>query len=536
MLCCVDNLLKNNKIKVVEEMKNKIMNLVSKITACKLARNLLIVLAIIVALQTISSYLFGVFAKETLDKQFNTFASQGLLKVKSRVYHRGLFSSTENVELSFNNQLVAQFINSLPSTKTKINLDNVDISIKYVSSIQQGLFAGVLHGKLVPTIAYVQSDVVMSKDLQNILQQFFGKDKPIAISNTIYLNKSGVFNFYSPSFDYSEALSGVKVNWLGMKGKVAYNANLTAFDSKFALPGFSFSAPTKGEFSFDNLVYKSSGEYSVNNIKVGSTEINLESVAVNLTESDNQSMKLGAIINKFTGLSAADFVDSIDVIDPTKFTISNLAYKSSSSDEDGFYSSSIVGSIEAVQSKGKTYGPMNLDLAFSHIASPALNKVFDLLANMNQMESMNQDERIELLKNTVAPVLIQSPKIVLNDFSITTPSGKIEINGNATTKNFVESDVLDTSAFLSKISADINVSVPRSTLAYIILIQMQYMLGGGQMDVDSTKALTKIVDILLNNKVNAWVKEGYLKQDGEIVSTSIKLESGETYLNGILKK
>ena len=56
------------------------------------------------------------------------------------------------------------------------------------------------------------------------------------------------------------------------------------------------------------------------------------------------------------------------------------------------------------------------------------------------------------------------------------------------------------------------------------------------MDKQSSDALVKVVNILLDNQLSVWLKKGYLKESGNELSSKIAMESGVVTLNGVVTK
>ena len=113
------------------------------------------------------------------------------------------------------------------------------------------------------------------------------------------------------------------------------------------------------------------------------------------------------------------------------------------------------------------------------------------------------------------------------------PSGLISINGMVTTHGFESTDINDQVKFMSKIYADAHLAVPKPVLSYLLFLQMKYFLSAGnaQIDEQSSKALSQLVNILLDNQLQVWLKKGYMTQESSVLSTNIKFESSVIYLN-----
>lgn len=515
--------------------------MLKKILKIKLKVIGVIIVGLVLA-QVISAYFFGVVAEKQIDKQFNKLTKTSLIKVLKRDYERGWFSAKQSVVLEVNNKILKNVMMALSSDVKESSITDTKYIVSYNTQITHGLFAGLFHGQILPTIAYSKTTFVFPDKLQKLLNKFFNGNQALEVVNVIYLTKAGKYIIYSPSFIYDEAVSGVKLTWNGLKMNVGYNTSFDEFDNFLSVPFFQMIAPTKGELSFNNLIYNSNLHYSPNQIKVGHTNVKLDQLQVKLSESGTTAnLNLGSAVHLLTGISSADFLNGIDVINPTNFSLSGVSYLSDSDDTKGFFNADAKAGFAALNSNGKQYGPMSLDLSFNHLNASQFNKLtneLSLLANQDQNTGEIRDKTIAMLKSNLTPIFVESPVVRLNDFTLATPSGLIKISGKATTINFESSDMNNQAMFMKKVSVGVNFSVPKSVMSYLFLLQMKYFLtsGNAQMDKQSSDALAKLVNILLDNQLQVWLKKGYLTESNNQLSSTISMESGIVKLNGNIAK
>ncbi|MDD3267536.1 MAG: YdgA family protein [Burkholderiales bacterium] len=495
---------------------------------------------VLIALQVITAYFFGFMAEKRFDDQFHKLTDNQFITVVDRSYKRGFFTSTEQVTLEFNNQSINNLIKLLPvkSSESAV-IPNGNYKISYTSHITTGIFAGWLNGSIMPTLAYSNIDISYPSSLDSILKTFFKDKTPITISKMLYLTGDGKYEVLSPAFNYEEALSGVKVNWGGLKLIIGFNDTFDKFNSKLSAKHFDFSAPTKGNLTIDNIAYSSNSTRSINDIKVGNATFSVDNLNIDLIES-NQHLKLGSIVNSVTGINSVDFLNDIDVINPLQMQLTKVKYASHSEDVNNYFSANVVVSFESLVSMNNTYGPFDFDFDLNHIRADKFSSVADLLATNSKLNesdySANYENMVSQLKSGMTPILIESPIAKINKLTLKVPSGLINIDGVLTTHGFESADMLEQSQFMQKIYANVNLSVPKPVLGYLLLLQMKYFLSAGnaQMDEQSSQALSKLVNILLDNQLQNWVRKGYIKEEAESVfSSNIRFESGVIYLNNL---
>lgn len=494
----------------------------------------------LVLVQIVSAYFFGIIAEKQFDSQFSKMTDSKFIQVINKNYSRGWFTSSMDVTLAVNNQAIKNFVTMLPikTQESSFQLPESGYQLSYKTHITNGLFAGWINGNILPTIAYSTTDLKLAESLNNVLKTFFKDEQPIVISNILYLNNSGKYKIYSPVFKYEEALSGVKVNWGGLKWDVAYDSKFNKFENSFSVPGLDFSAPTKGDISFKNLYYTANSSRSIHDIKVGSTMLDLESFSINLTESSTSDLKLGEVIRVFTGINSADFLNGLDIINPTRFTLSEVHFKSVSSDENNYFAANVKASFESLVSNKLTYGPMVFDFSLDHILADKFSAVVDTLNDEAGLTDAERDahkaQTIQTLKTNLTPIFIESPVIQLNKLTLKTPTGLISVSGKATTDGFESADMSDKTKFMSKLSLKVDFSIPKPVMSYLFLLQMKYFLtaGNAQMDQQSSDALAKVVNILLDNQLQVWQKKGFIQESAGNLSSVIAMESGVMSLNG----
>ncbi|MBP9742237.1 MAG: YdgA family protein [Burkholderiales bacterium] len=503
---------------------------------------IVIMLFSLVLLQLITAYFFGYTTERQMNAQFQRMTSSPFIEVRHRQYHRGIFSSDLTAEISLNSRVLSTVLNILPQNYNESLVSNINknYSIRYTTHIEHGIFSGILNGYFVPTIAYARTSIIYPDQIVNVLNKFFNNQPPVVVDNIIYLDKSGRFKIHSPKFDYAEAVSGVKVIWGGLDAVIKYNDAFDRFKINLGVPNFELIAPTKGTIVIKNLTYKSEVGDSPNKIKVGNAILQLGLAKVEWKDHIKINFKIGDILHMLSGISSAEFLNGIDAIDPDNFLFTNVSYRSNSQDENNFFQASGTINIESIITNNKIYGPMNIDLSVSHVASAPFNQLIEKLIQvnaMNESSTLDQDKNRELLISTLKqyfiPILVESPVLKLNDFSLAMPDGLVTITGYATTAGFTPADMETQQKFMRKLVLDMHLSVPKPILSYMFVLQMRYLLSAGnaQMDKQSSEALTKVVNILLDNQINIWTKKGYLTNNNGQLGTHMHIESANIYFN-----
>lgn len=517
---------------------------------------IVILVVVLMLIQLITAYIFGFIARSQLDLQFKQITDSPMVKVIKHDYQKKMFSLEESSEIAFNNTLLTNIVKMLPSS-AKIQLDsnaiiaaNDTYSIKYTTHVETGLFSGILKGKFAPTLGYAITRVEYSASLKKVFDEFFKGNPPLSIINVLYLNKHGDYYISSPSFNHEEALSGVKVIWGGLDLRIAYNPEFTQFNNHLLVPSLNLAAPTKVNLVLKNLTYTSKTHRSSNHIKVGTAALSIEELHVDLKDKVALDIKFGDILSGLTGINGVEFLNAIDAINPADFTLNRLSYTTESEDKNNYFAAKAKVRFDAIKTNNTLYGPMDVDISVNHILSAPFSRMLDKISEIStedaistkvdaseiehvdgQSNNKSFNKLVPILKEYATPILVDSPEINLNKFSLKTPSGIIYVSGKVKTVGFTLKDMDSQTEFMQKILLEIHFSIPKSVLAYMFMLQMKYLLSAGnaEMDQQSTKAFTSVIDILLDNQINTWSKKGYIKNNKGILESDLLLKNGEVF-------
>jgi uncharacterized protein YdgA (DUF945 family) len=505
---------------------------------------IIVALLSLVLLQLVTAYIFGFIIKTQMDIQYKHLSDYTLIQVKNHNYHRGIFSSDETTEISLNSQALNKVLSMLPksSGESITAIDDNKYTIKFASHIEHGILAGIINGYFVPTLAYSKTNITYPDKLNSMLNDFFKNQTPISVNNIIYLDKSGKFLLNSPKFKYKEAVSGINVSWSGMNMLLKYNGSFDKFSADLSIPNFELIAPTKGSVVIKNFAYKSNLSKSPNNIDVGDTKLTLNEAKIKWDDKISIGFKVGDLLHLFTGLNTVQFLNGIDAIDPNSFLFTNISYTSTSNDINNFFNANADIKFESLVTNEHAYGPMNLSVGVNHLNSKGFKDLTNQIAivtaesESSDFKEIAKTEFIKTLKKGFGPILVDSPVIAINSFTLNTPDGLVDVSGNATTKDFALTDMNDESKFMEHIVMDAKISMPKPIISSLFILQMQYLLSAGnaQMDQQSSDALAKVANILLDNQISIWGKKGYVNESGELLSTHIVMKDGTVLLNGII--
>lgn len=482
----------------------------------------------IAVLYSAAAYWTGLEAERTLAKQHDMIAGLPIFKVKSHQYERGWFSSTETTELTFNARFFAPYQGILPEAAKNA----LTGTVKYVNHIQHG----PLPGGLRPARAVVTTEFIMSPDTRKMLSRFFGDKEPITVTNRLNFTGGGELNVSVPAFDYEETLAGVKIKWQGMTTQVGYDSDYSQYSIDARLPGLVLDAATKGHIEFSNLSYQSDTRPGATGAGVGNKELSVTRVKLESKENIPYQIKLNELISLLTRIHIGEFINPAGEIKPSQADLVNLKYQIVSSEEKEFINARAKFGFEKLEVNHTAYGPMRLDLSVNHLHGPSLLKLEQAFSDI-QVEGVEPDklrqQYIDAVVREGGPILENNPRLAINDFSLKLPSGEVTVTGNVALNGYQKGDLNDSRVFLSKLTANAKLSVPRDTLQGLVVAQARnlFTVDASAENPPSLQEIDELAKNLFASQVDIWSEQGYLQQEGGQLKTSAEWKNGKLTIN-----
>ncbi|SFN16252.1 Uncharacterized conserved protein YdgA, DUF945 family [Formivibrio citricus] len=442
----------------------------------------------------------GKSVEATLDKQHKWLSDLPYFVVKSREYQRGWFSSSETVTLAVNPEMYRLFLEKEGQELPKFE-------VTYSNKVLHGPFPLIGQFSLRPAKAVVQTEFKFAPETQKLLSRFFGAQKPIEMENRIGFDDDGVIQIKVPGFDYEEAVSGVKAKWQGLTATVDYGGDFNRVKLNAVAPGMSGSAKEKGNFSFSGLTL----------------------------DVDHQRGKAGMMLGT-TSAKLAGF--SLDVPDglPVKVALENLAYNTKLAESGDFINGEATISLARIILNDKPYGPAELQAEASHLHGPTLAKLNDEFNKLQKRPLKREEATAEIVKLAKAhgmPILTNDPRFGIRKLEVQLPEGALKFSASVGLKGFQEKDLDNPVDFVNKLSAKADFSIPRKVVETLVMWQTRAMFGGPESGVSGAD-LDYLASQFVEGQIGRLADQKLIKVDGELLSASATLESGEFTLNEIL--
>ncbi|MBM3117737.1 YdgA family protein [Jeongeupia naejangsanensis] len=440
----------------------------------------------------------GRAAQDTMQKQHEWLASLPYFIVKNREYHRGWFTSTETATLQVNPDYYRFFLEREGEPLPVFEL-------KYVQHITHGPLPLLTQFNLHPYKAVVDTEFQFSPDTQKFLSRFFGEQKPIQVENRIGFSDDGVMNIKVPSFEYEEAISGVKAKWQGLTATLDYGGDFNSIKLNALAPGLSGDAKDKGSFSFKNLSAALDHKRGTTGIMIGSSSVQLEQLNLNLSEGQ-----------------------------PLKLQLDKLAYNGLISEKGEFIDGLARFTLDKLQLDNKPYGPAEMVATASHLHGPTLAKLSDELTRL-QKQKLTRDQFtdavVKLAKTEGMPLLTNDPRLAIQSFNVKLPDGAIRFSAEVGLKGFVAADIDKPVDLVNKLDARADFNVPRKVIETVASWQARNMFGGSDSGI-SNDDLDYLVGQFVEGQINRLAEQKLIRVDGDLLSADARLSQGTFTLNG----
>ena len=445
------------------------------------------------------SYFAGQAVEKTMQKQHEWLSNLPYFIVKSHNYQRGWFSSTETTTLQIRPELYRFLLEKEGQPLQKFE-------VTYTNHIKHGPLPLLSKFNLLPYKAAVNTEFVFSADTQKFLAKFFGEQKPITIENRISFNDDGIVKLSVPSFEYEEALSGIKAHWKGLDATLDYGGDFNRVTLLANAPGITGEAKTKGQFALTDFSLKMQQVRGTSGIMIGSTEAKIGKLDLQLIEGT-----------------------------PIKLNLENLAYAGDIKEAGEFINGSAKIDLAKLILDGQAYGPAVLIAEANHLHGKTLAKIGDELTII-QKQNLDSEQLTaaltHLAKTHGLPLLQNDPQLAIKKLEVKLPDGKIHFTGEVGLKGFVAADLDKPVDLVNKISAKADFAVPRKVVETLALWQARNVFGGPdtQVDMDS---LDFLAGQFVEGQINKLAEQNLIRVEGKLLATTASLNKGIFILNGI---
>jgi uncharacterized protein YdgA (DUF945 family) len=187
-----------------------------------------------------AAWLIGLSAEHTWQKREQTLAGRvPYIQIAKREYHRGFYSSTEEVTYRFTGSF-AKALQAMPGGGSDFQI-TVRNTIHHGPLPQMQAFAP----------ATIDTQLVLPPPVSEKLRAVFGDKASLAVKTRLHWFGGSTTTLHSPAFEQSMP-DGTTLNWRGLEGTNDVGKDLEAYQGNLTAPGLDVKA-SQGKLTLDNL-------------------------------------------------------------------------------------------------------------------------------------------------------------------------------------------------------------------------------------------------------------------------------------------
>jgi uncharacterized protein YdgA (DUF945 family) len=444
---------------------------------------LVVVVALLLAYPA-AAWLIGLMLEGQLqERELQAIQQTPYLTITDRQYHRGIYSSTEDVTYGLAGPL-AEAKRALPSGAT-------------LQSLRFTLHSLIHHGPLpqLRTIAFatIDSEPVLPPELRTQLDAPLGRKPVLSIHTRVGLRGGYASTLSSPAFDVQLQDAGTFQS-KGLTGTNSATRDLASFNGNFNLKGLSL-ADEKSQVELEDLHVDLSMRRAYTTLNVGTFNLALAHAQVHTT-TPARSWSMRNVAVATTTSRSGDYISSGGVI-----SAANLQ----------------VGPFTATQ--------VGYQLAMNHLYGPALEKLTDDIRQASRNAgapgadlSRARQNLMDILGKNGGDILAREPVFEISHLGFVMPEGEFRITAKVNVlpglkpEDFAQSGPAGVADLIQHldVTADVRMDV---ALAEKLL--------EGNSNHDSMTA-----------QIAGLERQGVLKRDGAALTSHLVFKDGKLTVNG----
>jgi uncharacterized protein YdgA (DUF945 family) len=468
-------------------------------------RKVSIILAIIVFISILAAgvtpFVCGIKAENTYNKWVEHWAKVSNLRVVSKKYDRGWFSSNAETIFEYSK-----------GNKPILTLSEYDYVIHGPIALK-----GILQRKikLEPFLARIKTEVRCQLKNQSELADMLKLLPPLEVDTVFSLQGNGTSNISMHSYSYRHGNLKESLTWKGLSGNSSFVPKGNKLKTDLNLPGFEIIDDHFAS-SFSNAEIALHLEEAENKIKGQPDSISFKTKNV---EIDNFSVDS----------------DEIKSLSLSGFEISWL-----SSIKDGLINGSQkIGFDKLILNDSNQFGPGSFEFAVRNIDAKAFNGIKESIYGLGGELISDQKQRLALLSGIIKylPQLADDyPEFEITKLSVFTPDGefvgraKLYIDGKDSQLN------LNPFYVINAINADAMISVPKNVFEYIIkeiaLDEIKETFKQKGEEIPAEDQLSLLAESASNEKIKSLLQFNIFAFNDNMYELKLVYSKGVLELNG----
>lgn len=453
-----------------------------------------------------ASWWAGKGAEQALQQQLQQIGKLPYFTIRSSHYQRGWLSAEQTVELELTDSLTWPYQAYLKFTDKPYH----PIRVRYRNHIQHGPLPLLGRFDLRPAKAHVETELLLSTDARKALRPFFGNQPPIRIENRIAFSNDGHIRLSVPSVDYQEAISGVKVQWQGLRSAIDYAGDYNRYQVDGLLPGILLDAASKGSIGIGRIGLHTESQRGVAGLMLGKGQATLASLTVKATE-------------------------------PTPFQggVQQLRYAYQTQARGDFLDSEVQLDLASLQLGRQPYGPAAMVFVARHLHAPTVARLEQMLSTLQRQglsSAEGENQAFAQFRRTGLPLLRHDPELELRKFDLRLPEGEVKLRGRLALKGFEDADIDQPLKLLDKISADADLKLPKKVVeTYVRLLVRNILIerSGSELTEEQVENIDSLAQQLVEGQIANLIDQQLIRNEGGVLATTAAWRQGRLAVNGI---
>lgn len=422
-----------------------------------------------------SAYFVGRQVEATIGEPYKKLDHDPNVKLVKRDYQRGIFSSTEIVEL----ELFGSMLGAMGRSPVVMTVKSV---IKH----------GPAPGLSMLAAAVVETEIFVGAPQQKVLTS----------RSVIKHDGSGVANGVGPAtaFDFQDPMTGAsrRISWQAFTMAMTFASNMKLYTYRGDLPRIELSGDDGMRFTI--LGVQVTGD---------ATQVFDDEPALH---AGNQKVTIEEMSVKARFGAGGPFVMrkvAFDAATPVNGEFLNGTLKSTAA--------------EVLIGKGN-YGPAHFDMSLKNLHARSMAKLQKTMSTLNkpgQAAAANPIEAIQPLMEAGLELLQHNPELTIDRFSFTTPQGAVMIKAAVKMPGVTADDASNPEMLMQKLEAATDLAVPEA------LLMSQF--GPTPVSVEAGNAQMQ----MRQKQIAKLVEQGYAIREGTMMKSKLEYRGGQVTVNGL---
>jgi uncharacterized protein YdgA (DUF945 family) len=414
---------------------------------------------------------------QTEEQLVDTYSYITLL---SRDYHRGVFSSTEDVTYAPGGSL-SQLLRASPAGR---DLSSLRWTVH--NTIHHGPFPGLRTAAL----ATIDSELLLPAEMRQHLSTVLQGKPIVAVHTTLGFSGASTAELLSPAFEYRTP-DGTRVTWRGVTGSMRAASAMSTWSGTMSAPGLTLDSP-RGGLELLGFDVSATMQRALDTVYVGQSAFHLATIALHSVAGGTPLSIQGISLQGDTTMNAG-YLDehatvSADRVDAAQFSLTRIGYEQSLNHLDAESFAGLMSEMRAVQR----------DIPSGGAGRGAAARV-----------------NVDILRRYAFEMALHQPVLEIERLGFVTPEGELRLSAKLAMPGLRREELQGAMAALAI---------------------LQHLDATADLRVDEA-LLNKLLDAsgkreLLSAQLQQLETQGYLRHDGTALTTHLIYRAGVLTING----